>query len=553
MRHPRSLFVFCLLLSLSLSLFGCTEEGVGTGETLSIADDEVTKADPWKADSSAVAVFLDFEFDGEAYTSSTWQIEKQIEDQMLYTMGQLNGERAVGRLDKLVLSDVQTERVGDLTHVTYHATLLVAWGSKTDVPAEYTLKLPRDISYAGKQAFTEKYSHDCVDYGAHDVTTGSMWYYFRPQNSRCDLAAEDIFELPAKVSVSDVNTSGKYPEYHKVWSDGVLNVVAVFGKYEDGATSNSDAGISAYNNFSTLLSDELEGHDLKTTPELIPSAPGAALPELQFEAQLDDGHRVVVTALLVDNVRTAGREFEDRYEALSTDADLIFYNGHAGLGANIKALAEKGAWVEGQYAIVFMNGCDTYAYVDSSLFDAHAEVNSDDEEGTKYLDIVTNAMPSFFRSMPRATIAMVKGLMSYDEPKTYEQIFNEVDTAQIVLVSGEHDNEYVPGFGDTPDERPDEAWSGLDASGTLARNEVARYASPKVPAGTYVFELNGTADADLYVRVGLEPSERAYDCRPYKSGSRETCSVELSSPAVIHVMVSGWASSSDFTLSSATK
>ena len=39
------------------------------------------------------------------------------------------------------------------------------------------------------------------------------------------------------------NTTGKYPEYDKVWEDGTLRVVAIFGKYEDGATTSSDAGI----------------------------------------------------------------------------------------------------------------------------------------------------------------------------------------------------------------------------------------------------------------------------------------------------------------------
>ena len=74
--------------------------------------------------------------------------------------------------------------------------------------------------------------------------------------------------------------------------------------------------------------------------------------------------------VIVDNVRTAGAGFNDWYGLHSQDADLIIYNGHAGLGANIRALARKGEWKADQYTVVFMNGCDTYAYVDSALFDA---------------------------------------------------------------------------------------------------------------------------------------------------------------------------------------
>ena len=91
-----------------------------------------------------------------------------------------------------------------------------------------------------------------------------------------------------------------------------------------------------------------------------------------------------------------------------------------------------------------MNGCDTFAYIDSALNDAHAEVNEDDPEGTKYLDIVANAMPSLFISMPEATMAIMRGLLSYDDPMTYEEILKDIDDYEVALVTGEHDNEYEP-------------------------------------------------------------------------------------------------------------
>jgi hypothetical protein len=327
-------------------------------------------------------------------------------------------------------------------------------------------------------------------------------------------------------------------------------VVAVFGKYEDGADTSGDAGIAGYNNFSRKMKSILGAHDLVTEPADIPFSPGVDTPELSFNADLGDGKSVEVVALLVDNVRTAGAEFNARYAELSGDADLITYNGHAGLGANIRALASKGEWKTGQYAIVFMNGCDTYAYVDSSLAEAHANINADDPNGTKYLDIVTNAMPSFFRSMPSATTALIEGLLSYDDPQTFEAMFRDVDSAEVVLVSGEQDNEYVPGFDpDGGGDEPVDSWDGMDESGTVAAGEEHRFETPLLAAGSYQFELDGTSDADLYVRVGTEPTERSYDCRPFLNGSSESCTVELNTPAKIHVMVRGWDPSSDYQLS----
>ena len=505
-----------------------------------------------KSDASAEAVFLDFHFAGELIADSCWGPERKIEDQMLYTIGHLNGEKSVGRLDQIALTDVATQDVDGGCLVTYSARLPVAWGKKSSVPATYELMLPRFVSYGGQQAFTEKYNHTCVDPGAHDVTSGSMWYYYRPNRSGCTLADEDIVAALATVSPSPIQTTGKFPEYHKVWEDGALKVVAVFGKYEDGATSG-DAGISAYSKFvkavDTLARTWPGATNIVSTPETLPSTAGVETPDVSFTAELPGGRVLEVTALLVDDIKTAGSTFNARYETLTPDADLIVYNGHAGLGANVKAIATKGQWVTGQYAIVFVNGCDTFAYIDSALADAHSEINDDDPHGTKYVDIVTNAMPSFFSSMSNATMSIMKGLLDYEQPRTYEQIFTNIDSAEVVLVSGEQDNVYVPGYTEDPTDDPTPvSWVGLDESGDVSRGEELHFSTPTLATGTYRFELSGTEDADLYVRLGKAPTMDIFDCRPWSVGSAETCEVEVTTPTTVHVMVTAWSEQATFGL-----
>jgi hypothetical protein len=170
------------------------------------------------------------------------------------------------------------------------------------------------------------------------------------------------------------------------------------------------------------------------------------------------------------------------------------------------------------------------------------------------MDIVTNAMPAYFHMDAPATTALIKGLMSTSAPKTYEQIFASIDTSQVVLVTGEEDNVFTPGMPIGPGGNGGGggggggAWTGLDESGTVARAAEKRYATPQLPAGSYTFVLAGTGDADLYVKRGTAPTTASYDCRPYKSGSAESCAVTLTEPAVINVMVRGYAASSTFTL-----
>lgn len=538
---------YSMALLFSMGCSSDADEPADQGGSLTVGDGDLTKVDDAKTDSSVESVVVDFKFKGELITNSRWNPESQIEDQLLYTMGHLNGDRSVGRLDRAELSNVQTVQEDGKTKITYQATLPVAWGKRDNVPARYTFLMPKDVSYGGLNAFTDKYSHDCVSPGAHDVTSGSMWYYYRPHASRCHLDDADIVKMAATVTLSDVNTTGKYPEYHKVWEDNELRILAVFGKYEDDTTTSSDAGIAAYNKFSSAIRRELSPYGVKTTPESVPTSPGVEVPDVVFEATLPDGKKVQVNALLIDNVSTAGEDFDSRYGELSTQADFIAYNGHAGLGQNVRALANKGEWMEGQYVIVFLNGCDSYAYVDSALADAHMAVNSDDTTGNKYLDILTNALPSFFRSMSNATMAMVRGLMSYERPKTYELIFKSIDSSQVVIVSGEEDNEYFAGWPGGDDE-PVADWEGLDADGTVASGVEDRFETPTLPAGRYEFTMTGNQDADLFIRIGEAPTKQLWDCRPYKTGSNEKCVVELTASTPIYAMVRGWASSSDYVI-----
>ncbi|HEY8078491.1 MAG TPA: hypothetical protein VIF62_30385, partial [Labilithrix sp.] len=297
--------------------------------------------------------------------------------------------------------------------------------------------LPTDVSEAGQQTFTDKHKTTCVDPEAHDVDPGSMWYYYRPRIEGCDITDAEVVKTTAKVTKSPDNTTSKYPEYQEVWKDDRLEIVAIFGKYEATATSN-DAGIDGFNQFLTTMKQDFASQN--------PKVSGDPKRDMTIEATLADGKTVKITALLVDAITQVWDGFQARYESLTPTADIIAYNGHAGLGQNVRALAKMGKWQAGKYQIFFMNGCDTFAYVDGSLAQTRAALNPDDPGGTKYMEFVTNAMPSFFSSMPFASQALIKGMLGYDQPKTYDQIFANIDDNEVVLVTGEEDNVFMPGM-----------------------------------------------------------------------------------------------------------
>jgi hypothetical protein len=393
-------------------------------------------------ESSYHATFLDMTFKGVLIASNDWAPERTIEQQLLYTIGQLNGERAVGRIDKVEITDLEvTGELGNY-RFAYTATMPVAWGLGSATPDTYEFILPVDMTYLNQTKFTENYSETCVDYNAHDVTTGSMWYYYRPHRRGCEINEDEVHRALATVKPSTLQTEGKYPEYDEVWKDDRLEVVAIFGRADEERPASSDIGTRNFRQFIKQVSGLIPNGI--SIPSDYEGELGVDVTEMMIEGQLDDSRFVSVTVLVVDNVRTAGPEFEARYKALTPSADLIIYNGHAGLGQNIKALASKGDWKSEQYVIVYMNGCDTYAYVDDALYAAHRAVNPDDETGTQYVDLVTNAMPAYFRDMTAASMALIKALANPDEPATYDEIFSNIAKQQLVLVSGEHDNVFKP-------------------------------------------------------------------------------------------------------------
>ena len=196
-----------------------------------------------------------------------------------------------------------------------------------------------------------------------------------------------------------------------------------------------------------------------------------------------------------------------------------------------------------------MNGCDTFAYVDGSLSQPRTRPSTPTTPpARKYMDIINNAMPAFFALDGRALRWRCSAACSRTtRRRPTSRSSRNVDSSQVVIVTGEQDNTFTPGGGGQP-----QPWAGLNDHGAVATSATKKWTTPMLAAGTYQFDMTGTGDADLYVRIGGAPTTTAYDCRPYKTGSNESCKVTLAQPTTIDVMVRGYASStSSFTIAGA--
>ncbi len=90
------------------------------------------------------------------------------------------------------------------------------------------------------------------------------------------------------------------------------------------------------------------------------------------------------------------------------------------------------------------------------------------------------------------------------------------------------------------------AVNGLSASSGNALNYTLA-----VPAGAsnlVISTSGGSGDADLYVKFGSAPTDSSYDCRPYRSGNNETCTIAAPQAGTYHVRVKAYTSFSGLSL-----
>ncbi|MEE2828059.1 MAG: pre-peptidase C-terminal domain-containing protein [Myxococcota bacterium] len=89
----------------------------------------------------------------------------------------------------------------------------------------------------------------------------------------------------------------------------------------------------------------------------------------------------------------------------------------------------------------------------------------------------------------------------------------------------------------------------LDSFSGLLANQTWVHRPPVfVQAGTPVeVSMTGTGDADLYVRLGAQPTTSEYDCRPYTNSSDEVCTIDVpQGGAHLYVSVRGYSGDPSF-------
>jgi hypothetical protein len=92
---------------------------------------------------------------------------------------------------------------------------------------------------------------------------------------------------------------------------------------------------------------------------------------------------------------------------------------------------------------------------------------------------------------------------------------------------------------------------GVPETGLAAGSGQALYFSLDVPAGAsnLTFTMSGgTGDADMYMKFGELPTDVVWDCRPYKSGNNEVCTVAAPQAGTYNVRLKAYTAFTGVTL-----
>ena len=388
--------------------------------------------------TSNAAKILDFKFSAEVVAESNVEARKAVVSQLMYAQGILTtAQHGNGHIGNVKLSNVTETPEGDKKRIKYNASLPVAWPEGVDKPTSYDLPLPLDAT--AFDAFNAKYDGKC---GRNEYGQSDFWHDWNPKAAGCTVDGADVSRAKAtQIAAHPQETKNKYPEYTEMWKDDRLDVVAIFGII----TSNEpgDYGYSEAQSFLDASKALLTGAEVKDN-----AASDSVLKDQTLTGKITIGGAakdVKVDVIVVQELQSVGADFDTRYDALSEQADMILYNGHAGLGKNVNALAKKGKVAKDKYQLVLLNGCQTFAYIDTTLNDRRKEANeAKDPDGTKYIDVMGNALPGYAHNLASISSTLFAAAAKPGEPKHYNDLMTTMPENHIVVVFGEEDNQFTP-------------------------------------------------------------------------------------------------------------
>jgi hypothetical protein len=386
-------------------------------------------------------------FDTEVRAPTAEEAERLVDAQLYWLVGpfhELGGDPRLtwAQKTKGETETVETPRAEAVVH--FNVKLEVAWPKATPMPATYDLVLPRRVDSESQQTFFDKYKDKCIATGDPDTDWSNAWYEFKPGRDACKLDEADVVRPKANVEKAQDNTTDTYPEYDRIWQDKKFQAVVVFGRDKADSTSDSDLGAGEFKKYVDALKAQPGLSDVKAKEEDFEDN-GKTNKQATIDAKLAGDRTAHVVVFLLAKPSLSGDAFVQRYDPETEEADFIAFAGHAGLGGNIQKLQSLGKHKAGQYQLFVYDGCDTFAYIDRSLFDKKRTANgAEDPNGTRDMDIILNALPAPWTTGDPSVLKLTRSLLDDAKPTSFEKALELFPKSGAPVVVGDEDNRFRP-------------------------------------------------------------------------------------------------------------
>jgi hypothetical protein len=453
-----------IVVSICLSLLACSDkERVGSPIKAQSGDQLYSAVGQEKAVSFS-ALYLTTYTSLDEYKEAVNPVSKrQVLNLVMFLFGPLTHREIAGvhRPEEVTIDTLNPVVDGNKVYVRFsyssrwliHQSVLEK--GELIVPLPYNTEIVYTIYTKGWKRCTDTYpSHQ---------TQSMLWYYWDPSRYGCDhQLGLEYQNVLVEMGASQEQTILSYPEYKEMIRNQdekkTLSMTFAFGYVEDQANPNpytdSDSGMQEFQSYIQTTDQTLAPLGFLNEPILASS--------YQKNSDLQIGTKWVGeiggVKIVVKVVSTAGIDQMDLFaKSYAQEHDSFFgWFGHSRVGSGFdaeqfrkKLLYQPDLYTLSEsYQMIYWAGCNSYSYYTTPFFEMKAQLNPAlDPNGTKKLDIISNALPSYFAFNAVNAQVMLNALLGFQNPQSYQQIITELESQGsgwgvpvIVNVIGDEDN-----------------------------------------------------------------------------------------------------------------
>lgn len=307
--------------------------------------------------------------DGVVLSDNSESPKLAVNQQLKYMFGILNEVDSGLDFPQLDVEIISFEK----NEIHYKVSGIIAWDKKREMPRNFLFLLPRRGDVVGRTEFLNKYKNNC---SKKPSSLESFWNYYRPHHAGCVLNEADFVKIEAIFTPAVNDSENLSPNYLEIFKDNTLEITTILTK--DQPQNVNDMGL--------FEMQRLCGNQNQQ--------------ECHVE-NFQSGTRILIHVFLVGNFDNRPQEFLSRLQGYLTNSDIISYNGHSGMGANIES------WMnyypikdKNKYQILFFNSCDTFGYFRKEFL----------EEGNR--QVILNATPNYFGTFATSNLNLINKLLN---------------------------------------------------------------------------------------------------------------------------------------------